>query len=76
MIGHSLPLQNGFTTPLGSTPLNHSVVSSLRRGRTWTLAMDLLNDLSTIDSNINDVIIFSSSQPTRLADSFNSNLFC
>ena len=78
LIGHSLRLQNRSTTPLGSMLQNLGVVFSLRcgQGRTWTLAKDLLNDLNTIDCNINDVINFSSSQLTRLVDSFNSNFYC
>ena len=78
LIGHLLRLQNRSTTPLGSMLQNTNVVFSLRRGqgRTWTLAKDLLNDLNAIDCNINDVINFSSSQFTRLVDSFNSNFYC
>ena len=78
LIGHSLHLQNRSTTPLGSMLQNLSVVFSLRRGqgRTWTLAKDLLNDLNAIDCSINDFINFSSSQFTRLVDSFNSNFYC
>ena len=77
MIAHSLRLQNRSTTPLGSMLQNLSVVFSLRRGqgRTWTLTKDLHNDLNAINSNINDVINFSSGQFSRLVDSFNSN-FC
>ena len=69
-------LQSLSTTPLWSMLQDLNVVFSLRRGqgRTWTLAKDLLNDLNAIDCNINDVINFSSSQFTRLVDSFNSNL--
>ena len=75
LIGHSLRLQNRSTTPLRSMLQNLDVVFSIRRGqgRTWTLAKDLLNDLNAIDCNINDVINFSSSQFTRLVQSFNSN---
>ena len=76
--GHSLRLQNRSTTPLWSMLQNLNVVFSLRRGqgRTLTLAKDLLNDLNAIDCNINDVIYFSSSQLTRLVDSFNSIFYC
>ena len=75
LIGHLLRLLNQSTTPVGSMLQNHYVVFSFRRGkgRTLTLAKDLLNDLNAIDCNINDVINFSSSQFTRLVDSFNSN---
>ena len=75
LIGYMLRLQNRSTTPLGSMLQNLNVVFSLRRGqgRTWALAKDLLNDLNAIDCNINDVINFSSSQFTRLVDSFYSN---
>ena len=78
LIGHSLGLQNRSTTPIWSMQQNLNVVFSLRRGqgRTWTLVKDFLNDLNAIDCNINDVIIFSSSQFTRLMDSFNSNFYC
>ena len=77
LIGHSLRLQNRSTTSLGSMLQHLSVVLSLHRGhgRTWTLAKDLLNDLNAIDCNIDDVINFSSSQFTRLVDSFNSNFY-
>ena len=78
LIGHSVRLQSRSITPLRSMLQNLSVVFSLRRGqgRTWTLAKDLLNDLNAIDCVINDVINFSSSQFTRLVDSFNSNFCC
>ena len=78
LIGHSLRLQNRSTTPLRSMLQDLTVVFSLRRGqgRTWTLAKELLNDLNTIDCNINDVINFSSSLFARLVDSFNSNFYC
>ena len=78
LIGHLLRLQNLSTTPLGSMLQDLNVVFSLRRGqgRTWTLAKDLHNDLNAIDCNINNVINFSSSQFTRLVDSFNSNFYC
>ena len=78
LIGHSLRLQNRSTTPLGSMLQHLNVVFSLCRGqgRTWTVAKDLLNDLNAVDCNINDVIIFSSSQFTRLVDSFNSKFYC
>ena len=78
LIGHLLRLQNRSSTPFGSMLQNLSVVFSLRRGqgRTWTLAKHLLNDLNADDWNINDVINFSSSQFTRLVDSFNYNFHC
>ena len=78
LIGHSLRLQNRSSTPVGSMLQNLDIVFSLRcgQGLTWTLAKDLLNNLNTIDCNINDVINFSSSQFTRLVDSFNSNFYC
>ena len=77
-IGHTLRIQSRSITPLGSMLQHHNVVFSVRhgRGRTWTLVKDLLNDLNTIDCNIDDVINFSSSQFTRLVVSFNSNFYC
>ena len=78
LIGHSFRLQDRSITPLGSMLQNLSVVFSARRGqgRTWTLMKDLLNYLNAIDCNINDVTNSSSSQFTRLVDSFNSNFYC
>ena len=69
-------------TPLGSI-YHTSLVNATKPKRRilgmawmWTLAKDLLNDLNAIYCNINDVINFSSSQFTRLADSFGSNFYC
>ena len=74
----SLSMQPVGCTPWCSTDAHLNVVLSVRRlqGRTWTLAMDLLNDLNAIDCNIDDVINCSSCQFTRLVDSFNSNFHC
>ena len=46
---------------------NHAFFLRRGQGRTWTLAKDLLNDLSAIDCNIDDIIKLCSSLFTRLA---------
>ena len=78
LICHSLRLQNRSITPPGTMLQHLNIAFSVWRGqgRTWTLAKDFLNDLNTIDCNINNVINFSSSQFARLVDSSKSYFYC